>query len=79
MNDIDKDWPDNLPNFHKAPRDEVTPVDVAPLPEPVPSWVLGAWGPKPDYYTAEQMNAHYQRGFHDGYERRHMEVLAALA
>jgi hypothetical protein len=31
-----------------------------PLPEPANAMALAAWGPKPDYYTAEQMRAYAQ-------------------
>jgi hypothetical protein len=34
-------------------------VEALPeLPEPVDYRALNAWGPKPDYYTAEQMQAY---------------------
>lgn len=32
-----------------------TEVELPELPEPVSSVSLAAWGPKPDYYTADQM------------------------
>jgi hypothetical protein len=47
----------------------MTARDLPELPEPVSSIALAAWGPKPDYYTADQMHQ---------YARDHAAALAGV-